>query len=120
MYAWKREVRRDVYALDVADEIIFKKHECEWILPYNMAGHIKYNPRHLPVIDILPNIKEDSVALWAVGVDYSFMRVFAAGRPNEDYYLAMSIDRIKRGHRAFTPAVLPQVPFVVAPPSGRK
>jgi len=35
-----------------ADEIIFKRRDCEWILPLSLASHLRYNPRHLPVVPI--------------------------------------------------------------------
>ena len=35
-----------------ADEIIFKRHDCEWILPLSLASHLRYNPRHVPVVPV--------------------------------------------------------------------
>jgi len=32
--------------------IIFKRHHMTWLLPPALQSHIKYNPRHLPVIPI--------------------------------------------------------------------
>ncbi len=34
----------------LADEVVFKRHECEWIVNAAVAKHFKYNPRHLPVV----------------------------------------------------------------------
>lgn len=29
---------------------IYKRHECEWILPQEVALHVNYNPRHVPAL----------------------------------------------------------------------
>jgi hypothetical protein len=47
MIVWKAKYVREA---EIADEIIFKRHDCEWILPQALAAHLKYNPRHLPVV----------------------------------------------------------------------
>ncbi len=47
MIVWKEQHVRDVA---IADEIIFKRHDCQWILPQSLAAHLRYNPRHLPVV----------------------------------------------------------------------
>lgn len=58
MYLWRRNYPRvfqpvvcihGIYYV-VKDEVVFKRHGAEWILPSAMAKHIKYNPRNLPVI----------------------------------------------------------------------
>ncbi len=47
MMVWKAKHVRDG---EIADEIIFKRHGCQWILPQTLAAHLRYNPRHLPVV----------------------------------------------------------------------
>lgn len=32
------------------NSVVFKRHECEWLLPQKVAMHLKYNPRHVPAI----------------------------------------------------------------------
>ncbi len=58
MYIWRKRYPRVVYQPVIAihgvfyvvkDEVIFKRHLCEWILPEVVARHVKYNPRNLPV-----------------------------------------------------------------------
>jgi hypothetical protein len=59
MNIWRKNYPRVLYqpvaiihgvAYNVKDEVVFKRHECEWILPHAVAKHLKYNPRHLPVV----------------------------------------------------------------------
>lgn len=81
MYLWKKEYERpkavgytaDLEALQclAGDGFVFKRHECEWLLPHSLAKHVKYNPRHLPVVIKPPD--------------------------NEYYYLRMAIARVIRG-----------------------
>lgn len=74
MFLWRKNRPRRYERTDVAQEIIFKRHECEWILPLSLASHLRFNPRHLPMVQ---------------------------GKPtNEDYYLKLSIRRILRGYCA--------------------
>jgi hypothetical protein len=47
MIVWKAKYVREG---EIADEIIFKRHGCQWILPQALAAHLRYNPRHLPVV----------------------------------------------------------------------
>jgi hypothetical protein len=47
MIVWKSKYIREG---EIADEIIFKRHGCQWILPQALAAHLRYNPRHLPVV----------------------------------------------------------------------
>ena len=47
MIVWKAKYIREG---EIADEIIFKRHGCQWILPQALASHLRYNPRHLPVV----------------------------------------------------------------------
>jgi hypothetical protein len=55
--------------------VIFKRHMFTWNLPQEVAQHIKYNPRHLPVV---------------VNREMN----------DEAYYLFLSIRRIINGYRA--------------------
>lgn len=85
MYLWKKEYERPTmygrsvaaaYELEAAlclqqQGVVYKRHECEWVLPENVAKHIRYNPRHLPVVIKPPD--------------------------NEYYYLRMAIARVIRG-----------------------
>lgn len=81
MNVWRKEFKRPA---GTASEVIFKRHECEWVLPQAVAMHIKYNPRHLPVVQRRPD--------------------------NEDYYLRMAIRRTIRGFRALR-TYFPPSPF---------
>lgn len=45
MYVWHNS-----YPTARIDDVIFKRHECEWVLPLEVAKHMKYNPRHVPAI----------------------------------------------------------------------
>jgi len=63
------------YPYPSKDMVIFKRHECEWILPLSAANHFKYNPRHLPVV-----IEKER-------------------QTNEAYYLYLSMRRIIHGYR---------------------
>lgn len=58
MIMWRKLYPRVVYQPVIAihgvyyvvkDEVIFKRHLCEWVLPQAVARHIRYNPRHCPV-----------------------------------------------------------------------
>ena len=73
MILWKIEYIRPPY-IHNNDEIVFRRHMCEWLLPQSLASHLKYNPRHLPVVRKEPD--------------------------NEYYYLRMSIRRALDGYRA--------------------
>lgn len=60
MYLWRRNYPRAQYqpvaiihgvAYNVKDEVVVKhKGIAEWVLPDAVARHIKYNPRHCPVV----------------------------------------------------------------------
>lgn len=45
MYVWRMP-----YQVIRNDDVIFKRHECEWILPLAVAEHLKYNSRSVPAI----------------------------------------------------------------------
>lgn len=63
----------DRHIVGTAQNTVFRRHSCEWILPQEVAAkHIRYNPRHLPVVT------EDR---------------------REDTHLTLSILRIMRGYR---------------------
>jgi len=47
MIVWNSKFVREV---ERADEIVYKRRDCQWILPQALASHLKYNPRHLPVV----------------------------------------------------------------------
>lgn len=32
------------------DSVVFKRHECEWLLPQAVAMKLKYNPNHVPAV----------------------------------------------------------------------
>lgn len=73
MILWKKEYIRPA---GTASEVVYKRHECEWLLPQEVAAQLKFNPRHLPMVI---QIREKS---------------------NEAYYLYLSIRRIIFGYRA--------------------
>lgn len=95
MFIWKREYdrtqanfrdlpREATRCLIAEGEVVFKRHACEWLLPLRTAKHIKYNPRHLPVVQVPVT--------------------------NEDHYLRMAIRRYLKGWRAWTPVeLLPKI-----------
>lgn len=82
MFLWRREYVR----AGTANEVIFKRHECEWVLPQEVAKHVKFNPRHLPM-------------------------VINREQTNEAYYLYLSIRRILHGYRALR-TFFPPSPFL--------
>lgn len=58
------------------DDVVYKRGLCGWVLPLHIAEKIlKYNPRHLPVIQRRPD--------------------------NEDVYIRLSIRRILNGYRVY-------------------
>lgn len=66
----------DRHIVGSARNVVYRRHLCEWILSQEVAkDHIKYNPRHLPVVIRKPE--------------------------NEDYYMRWAIARILRGWRTF-------------------
>lgn len=71
------------YPYSTSDDVIVKRHECEWVITTAVAKHLKYNPRHLPVVREITD---------------------------EDILLRLSIERILRGYRVFRTA-LPASPF---------
>ncbi len=72
MNVWRTEYIRPA---GTASEVIYKRHECSWILPQAVALKIQYNPRHLPVV---------------VNRELN----------DEAYYLYLSIRRILHGYTA--------------------
>src|SRR5256885_11710615 len=85
--------------------IVFKRHTYEWVLPAAFQPHLKYNPSRLPVVQHYVIIRAEYTVVWEfTGTRFEFDRiVIGVARSNEEYYLRMSIHRIKHGHRAFTP-----------------
>lgn len=83
MFIWDMESHR--YG------IIFKRHECSWVIPFELQKHMKYNPRHLPVV--IPQ------------------------QTCEGHWLFLSIKRILHGWRAFVPhessKLLPPVTLLI-------
>jgi hypothetical protein len=75
-------VRGIVYEL--CDEVVFKRHECEWIVSREVAKFFKYNPRHLPVVPSTHRLT------------------------NEDYYVLLAYERIQQGYFV---ATLPRINF---------
>lgn len=79
MYIW-----RAIYGHIRSDDVIFKRHECEWVLSLAVAKHLKYNSRHLPAIRLdvkwLSNIRGNYVhIIQHMRSDYYYnRRVFAA------------------------------------------
>jgi hypothetical protein len=59
MIVWKAKHVREVA---IADEIIFKRHDCQWILPQSLAPHLRYNPRHLPVVPIRISLSDSKAS----------------------------------------------------------
>lgn len=97
------------------DDVIVKHGIMGWVLPYHTARFLlKYDPRKLPVVQTAVVFTPSNVAVWELTGPQSFCDklVFAMERPDEDFYRSMSIARIKRGHRAFTPSPLPSSPFL--------
>jgi hypothetical protein len=80
MILWKKEFSDRA----PREGVVFKRYECEWLLPPEVAALIKYNPRHLPVV--------------------------IRRMDNEDYYLRDSIRRIIHGYRGFR-TYFPPSPF---------
>lgn len=72
MILWRKKYNRPA---GTASEVIYKRHECEWVLPQEVAKKIPYNTRHVPVV-----INRETT--------------------NEAYYLYLSLRRIICGYRA--------------------
>lgn len=85
MIMWNRNFLRNPWEINPEyAEVVVKYGRLEWVLPLCVARtHLKYNPRHLPVV-----IREPE---------------------NEDYYLRMSIRRLLNGYRVRR---APPSPFV--------
>lgn len=71
--------------------IVYKRHQCEWLLPPQLQSHIKYDPKQLPAV--IPKTT------------------------NEGYYLFLAIKRLLHGWRYITPhesaSLLPLVKYVI-------
>jgi hypothetical protein len=88
------------------DGMVLKRHTYEWIVPADVGPHIKYDRRLLPVVILDVYIMPGHVHIWTHD-----RRVFARGRPNEDYYLYRAANRILHGYRGGT-TLPPAAPFV--------
>lgn len=87
MILWRRDPFVETGVIGTVDKVIVKYKYCEWILPQAVAkSHLKFNPRHLPVV-----IKRETT--------------------NEAHYLYLSIKRIIFGYRALRTA-FPPSPFI--------
>jgi hypothetical protein len=81
------------------DGVVYKRGHFEWVLAADLGPHIRYDRRLLPVVVLDVLITPGHVHIWARGLN---RRVFAWGRPNEDYYLHVAARRILRGYRGGT------------------
>lgn len=80
MNVWRTEYVRPA---GTASEVIYKRHECSWILSQHVAKHVYFNPRHLPVVQVETELNYEA------------------------YLLYLSIRRIIRGYYVHTSKELP-------------
>lgn len=86
MNIWPNINATSPYPYPNKNDVVFKRHYCEWILPLSAAVHLKFNPRHLPVV------------------------IQKQEQSNEAYYLYLSMRRIINGYRVSKTEVPPS-PF---------
>lgn len=61
------------------DDVVFKRRQCEWVIPEAVAKHLKYNPNHVPAVQHMVFVSAERVQIWEVtgtNCDYD-KRVFA-------------------------------------------